>query len=276
MKDCVTNRSKVSGMNRLNQLFFVFLLFYIGINPMQAIEKDSILIDAQIDTVYTPTDSKKKSVINATYSGFIIPVVFISYGVLTHYQDCLQQFDHKTSQSAAKHFSDKMCADDYTQYIPAVAVFGLDIMGIKAKHNFRDRTFLMASSYLLSTLSVQTMKRTTNIMRPDESDFLSFPSGHTATSFVGAHLLFKEYNTWIGIAGYAVASGTGVMRIFNQKHWVSDVITGAGIGILSVEISCLLLPVFHKLTGINNSKKSLVIAPAIGKNNYGASLAFTF
>jgi len=173
----------------------------------------------------------------------------------------------------------KTHVDDYIQYVPAIAVYGLDFAGVKAKHNLRDRTFLMASSYLFSTATVQTLKRTTHVKRPDGSDRLSFPSGHTATAFVGAHLLFKEYkdtSPWIGIAGYAVASGTGALRIINQKHWVSDVVAGAGFGILSVEASYLLLPVFHKIIGINETQTKLAISPVIGQSHYGVGLAYTF
>lgn len=168
--------------------------------------------------------------------------------------------------------------DDYIRFAPAVAVYGLDLMGIKAKYNLRDRTFIMATSHLLMFAATQTLKRTTNIERPDGSDFHSFPSGHTATAFIGAHVLFKEYkdvSLWIGIAGYVVASGTGIMRVLNKKHWVSDVVAGAGIGVLSVEAGYLLLPVFHNMLGINNTK-NLVVVPVIGNNNYGFGLAYTF
>ena len=259
----------------MKQSFFIFLFFNFCINHIQAQVNDSILITDQSNNL----QPKKRTVFNAPCSGFILPAVFISYGVLAQSQDCLQQLDHKTHQAASKHFTGKIYADDYLQYVPAVAVYGLDFMGVKAKHNLRDRTFLVASSYLLSTASVQTLKRTTKVMRPDESGYLSFPSGHTSTAFVGAHLLFKEYkdtSPWIGIAGYAVATGTGTMRIFNRRHWLSDVVTGAGIGILSVEISYLLLPVFYKLAGVNDGRKNIVIAPVLGNNNYGASLAYTF
>ena len=246
----------------MKQVFFVFLLFYIHTNPVRAQEMDTV-------------DGKRWGL---SYSGLIIPVAFISYGFLAHNLDCLQQLDHKTHQAASSHFTGKIHADDYTQYVPAIAVYGLDFMGVKAKHNLIDRTFLMASSFILSSASVQTLKRTTTVKRPDEAN-LSFPSGHTSTAFVGAHLLFKEYkdtSPWIGIAGYTVATGTGVMRILNRRHWLSDVVAGAGIGILSVEISYLLLPVFHKAIGVKDSRTSLVIAPVIGFRNYGAGLAYTF
>ena len=259
----------------MKQAFIVLLFFNSCITSIPAQERDTIRNAAPSYS----SQPQKKTVFNSPYTGFILPAVFISYGVLTHSQDCLQQVDHKTHQAVSRHFTGKIHADDYTQYVPAVAVYGLDLLGVKAKHNIRDRTFLMASSYILSSASVQTLKRTTTVLRPDESNYLSFPSGHTATAFVGAHLLFKEYkdtSPWIGFAGYIVASGTGAMRILNRRHWVSDVVTGAGIGLLSVEISYLLLPVFHKLTGVKDTRTSLMIAPVIGKNKYGAGLAYSF
>ena len=259
----------------MKKAFFVFLLIYINANPIPAQEIDTVRIATQSDDI----QPKKKTVFNAPYSGFIIPVVFISYGILAQSQDRLQRIDHKAYKAASKHFTGKIHADDYTQYVPAIAVYGLDYMGVKAKHNPGERTFLMASSFLLSSASVQLLKRTTTVIRPDESNYHSFPSGHTSTAFVGAHLLFKEYkdvSPWIGIAGYTVAAGTGAMRILNRRHWVSDVVTGAGIGILCVEISYLLLPVFHKITGVKDSRTSLMIAPVIGNSNYGAGLAYTF
>ena len=249
----------------MKQAFFIFLLLYI--NTAQAQDIDTVRI------------TEKKSFVNSPYSGFIIPVAFISYGVLAHRQDNLHKIDLKTHEFASSHFTGKIKADDYTQYVPAVAVYGLNMMGVKVKHNNKERTFLMASSYLLSAACVQTCKRTTTVRRPDEANYRSFPSGHTATAFVGAHLLFKEYkdtSPWIGIAGYTIATGTGAMRILNRRHWLSDVVAGAGIGILCVEISYLLLPAFHKVTGVKDSRTSLVIAPVIGVNNYGAGLAYTF
>ena len=67
----------------------------------------------------------------------------------------------------------------------------------------------------------------------------SFPSGHTATAFMTATMLSKEYghlSPWVGIGAYSVATTTGLMRVVNNKHWLSDVLTGAGIGIISTEL----------------------------------------
>ena len=73
-----------------------------------------------------------------------------------------------------------------------------------------------------------------------------------------------------------MATATGAMRVFNKKHWVSDVVAGAGIGILSAEVGYMLLPVWHNVLGIKNNDKSLVIVPIVSTESAGVGLAYTF
>lgn len=220
-----------------------------------------------------------KSLVTSSYSKFLIPTAMISYGIIAQGNEKLKELDHSTHFEIKEHYSNHIHFDDYSQFAPAVAVYCLDLFGTKPKHNFRDRTIVMATSHIIMCATVQGMKNTIGIERPDGSNNNSFPSGHTATAFVGAHILFKEYmdtSPWIGIAGYTLAATTGSLRVINKKHWISDVVTGAGIGILSAELGYLLLPVFHDMLGIKNKKSSLVIAPTIGVDNYGVGLAYSF
>lgn len=222
---------------------------------------------------------KNSNIFNSSYSKFIIPTGLISFGVLSRSNKSFLRLDQSTHNEISEHLKVSIPIDDYSQFAPIVAVYGLDIVGIKAKHNFVDRTIVSASSYIIMGAMVQTLKSTTNVWRPDGSNNNSFPSGHTATAFVGAHILFKEYkdvSPWIGVAGYAVATGTGALRVLNKKHWISDVVTGAGIGILSAETGYMLLPVFHKMFGIKDKNKDLVIVPSVSTNNYGVGLVYTF
>jgi len=220
----------------------------------------------------------KTNLFNTPCTRFIIPATLISYGVLAQIAKPLRQFDENTDNEVSKHFTHRRTFDNTLQYAPVVAVYGLDFMGIKAKNNFRDRTFVVITSHLIMGGAVQTVKKATGVERPDGSNYLSFPSGHTATAFTGAHILFKEYkdvSPWIGVAGYAAATTVGTMRVLNRKHWVSDVVAGAGVGILSVEIGYMLLPVFHKIIGVE-SKSNLVIMPVVGNNQYGLGMACVF
>lgn len=66
--------------------------------------------------------------------------------------------------------------------------------------------------------------------RPDQSNTRSFPSGHTSNSFLTATIAQEVYGSKIGIPAYALASITGLSRIHDNKHYVSDVIFGAALG----------------------------------------------
>jgi membrane-associated phospholipid phosphatase len=70
-------------------------------------------------------------------------------------------------------------------------------------------------------------------------DFQSFPSGHTINAFAFASSVTRESQFWwphsgiyVGTVLYGGASLMGVSRIYNNQHWASDVLAGAGIGTL--------------------------------------------
>ncbi|MCD8262869.1 MAG: phosphatase PAP2 family protein [Tannerellaceae bacterium] len=195
-----------------------------------------------------PVYSMEKAPYRASWKTFVLPVTFITYGILARTVNGVGELDHSIHRRLDKRSDRRVPVDDYMQYIPAVGVYVTDWCGLKAKHSWQDRTILMATSHLLMAGTVQTMKRTIRADCPDGGK-RSFPSGHTATVFTGAHLLFREYKDtsfWPGIAGYTVATTTGLLRMVNRRYWFSDVVAGAGIGILSVEASYLLLPLFQK------------------------------
>jgi membrane-associated phospholipid phosphatase len=169
--------------------------------------------------------------------------------------------------------------DDYLQFVPAAAVYGLDFAGVKARHNFRDRTLVMASAHLLMGATVYAVKHTSDVMRPDGSAANSFPSGHTAVAFTGAHILFREYydvSPWIGVAGYAAGAATGIMRILNRRHWLSDVVAGAGTGIVCAEAGYLLLPLMRRIAFGGDEAPGVAIVPVVGGGTYGLGFACMF
>ena len=90
--------------------------------------------------------------------------------------------------------------DDYIQYLatPAFLTLGF-VPGIQARHNFRDRLLLGATSYALMGAMVNATKYTVKSLRPDASARNSFPSGHTATAVMGAELVRSEYGNWAGL-----------------------------------------------------------------------------
>lgn len=146
--------------------------------------------------------------------------------------------------------------DDYLQYVPLASVYGLSLFGANAKHNYVDRTLEVGVSCAALVGIVGGAKFLIQKERPDGSDFNSFPSGHSAKVFMGAELVRIEYGEeypWLAVGAYTIATATGALRVYNNHHWVPDVIAGAGVGILSARIGYWLLPytkrVMHRLTG---------------------------
>ena len=144
--------------------------------------------------------------------------------------------------------------DDYTQFFGPAMVVGLKLGGYEGRSDWPRLLASAAMSYGIMAAFVNGIKYTAKEMRPDGSSANSWPSGHTATAFVGATLLHKEYgltrSPWWSVAGYGVATATGVMRVLNNRHWVSDVMSGAGIGILSTELGYALSDVLFKGRGL--------------------------
>ena len=96
--------------------------------------------------------------------------------------------------------------DDYTQYFGPAMVIGLKLGGVEGRSDWGRLLASAGMSYGIMALLVNGIKYTAKEMRPDGSSANSWPSGHTATSFVGATMLHKEYgltrSPWFSVAGY--------------------------------------------------------------------------
>ncbi len=132
--------------------------------------------------------------------------------------------------------------DDFTQYAPAAVLVGLKACGYESRTKWGGMLVSDAFSVGIMAATVKGIKYVVDRQRPigsPDGTHHSFPSGHTATSFMTATMLHKEYgwrSPWFSIGGYTVAALTGVSRIMNNAHWMSDVVTGAAIGIGSVHL----------------------------------------
>lgn len=133
--------------------------------------------------------------------------------------------------------------DNYTQYAPLAATWVLKAAGVKGRSNWGELAVSNAFSGLFMAGLVNGIKYTVKEKRPDNTSNNSFPSGHTATAFMCATILHKEYGNispWYSISGYTLAGLTGITRQLNNRHWISDVLAGAGIGILSADLGYFL------------------------------------
>jgi hypothetical protein len=199
------------------------------------------------DTI--PSQKKDSVQLKFKYKSLIIPAVFIGYGIIGLESGQIKGFNSGISNEVTEDIDEKTSIDDFSQYTPIAAYYGLSALGVKGKNNFKDKTIILATSYLLMGLTINAFKKTASVERPDGRGLNSFPSGHTATAFMGAELMMQEYkgtSVWYGISGYVIAAGTGTFRMYNNRHWLSDVVAGAGIGILSAKAGYWLYPITSK------------------------------
>lgn len=177
-------------------------------------------------------------------------------------------FKQQDKHSLVTNF--KTGVDDYLQFFGPALTVGLKVGGLEGRSDWGRFLASTAMSYGIMAAFVNGIKYTAKEMRPDGSTANSWPSGHTATAFVGATILHKEYgltrSPWYSVAGYTVATATGIMRVLNNRHWVSDVFSGAGIGIMSTELAYALSDVLFKGKGLlrNNltTGKSIIDNPS--------------
>jgi hypothetical protein len=214
-----------------------------------------------------------------TYKQLIIPSVLVGYGFIGIKSDAIITINNEIKSEVIEHIDKKITIDNFTQYLPAASVYGLNAMGIKGKNNIKDRSLILATSYLLVAATTLPLKSVTHVQRPDGSSYNSFPSGHTATAFASAEFLWQEYkdvSIWYGISGYIVASGTGFFRIYNDRHWLTDVAAGAGIGILCTKTAYWLYPKMQKLLFKKDTKAAVMVAPFYNGKHTGIGLVSRF
>ena len=173
----------------------------------------------------------------------ILPASLIAVGTLGVYNGCFRKLNNSVRKGMddlrGNHY---FRVDNYIQYLPAVAYIGLDFAGVKSKHTFRERLVV------------------------------------GATAHIAAELVREEYGTVVGITAYTVATGVAFLRIYNGRHWLNDVIAGAGVGILSARIGYWMLPVYKRWFGWDdcNTKDSFVLAPGFNYSDRSVLVHFNY
>lgn len=233
----------------------LFLLGFLGFLPasVPAAETDPVSVSAKKDSVVTLPEYFEKHPAGAAWGDIVrvsVPLMALSFVEApskASIRDLRYDFIPPGKGTVVR-------VDDYLQYSPAVLMVGLKACGYQGRSSWGRMLVSDAFSVVLMAAAVNGVKYSAKVMRPDGSSRNSFPSGHTATAFMTATMLHKEYgrtrSLWFSVGGYAAATATGVLRMVNNRHWLSDVLMGAGLGIFSTELGYWLADLIFKEKGL--------------------------
>lgn len=187
-------------------------------------------------------DSVRVNRAKSKYMPLIIPGIISGIGLYALTDD--SQIDrYEIVEERNEYFNSfNYKADNYLQFFPAGIAYGLKLCHVNSRDDFLNMTIKLAKSELLMIAVVYPLKSITKGSRPDTGALTTFPSGHTAQAFLAAAFLddqFRKVSPWVSVSGYTIATAVGVSRILNNRHWVSDVFFGAGLGLASYRISQL-------------------------------------
>jgi membrane-associated phospholipid phosphatase len=172
------------------------------------------------------------------YKSYLPSIVLMTGGLLTLRADgFLNKVSIQKSFRSEFPANFHTNADNYLQFVPIPVVYLMDLTRFKPEHTVVHRTILLASAEIFMEGIAQVLKYSTHEQRPDGSNYYSFPSGHTAQAFLAAAFMQKELgkrSIWFTIGAYSCATAVGMLRMANNRHYISDVLFGAGLGILSI------------------------------------------
>lgn len=205
---------------------------------------------------------------------FIVPGSLIIIGSAlsgSHFEKEIKNSFHDGSENDIDF---ALPIDDLIQYAPIAELYIADALGVKAKNHWFDQTKYLIIANAITAGITHAGKYIINKERPNGAGH-SFPSGHSSFSFTNASVLYYEFkDTAPGLAysGYTLTTLVAGLRVVNNKHWLSDVMVGSGLGILVTT----MVYRYEPLKNWNPFKKSENVTFVPRYNNNGAGFYFSY
>lgn len=198
----------------------------------------------------------------------IVPLSLIGAGIYVNYAGgSLGKVSLQNHIQNGLNFNTR--AEDFIQFTPLAILAAADAFGLETKNNLKTQAknvvIITATNYVL----VKSFKLITNETRPNGSKN-SFPSGHTSNAFALAGILhheLKNSSPILSYSGYVLATTTGAFRVLNNKHWVSDVLVGAGVGMLTTDVFYKIQD--HQTTLKKERKTTAIFVPSFREKSVG-------
>lgn len=214
------------------------LLFVFSFKAVSA--QDSLAVDTVIKTA-KPVESTGKPGRYFRPKAVILPATLLLYGCLKPVIPAIQNLDDQIWDNVEKnHPGFSTHADDYLMWAPSASLYIMDAFKVKTKNKFYEHLILDASSIAVTGGIGFVMRKISGGIEEYNTHDTWFPSGHAANAFRGAEIVFQELkdsHPWLSYSGYVFATTVGVLRIYNKMHLLSEVLAGAGLGILSTKLT---------------------------------------
>lgn len=201
----------------------------------------------------------------------IIPLSLIATGLFINYSDGSLGKENLQEKIQKKYPNFQTNADDFILFVPVLTMYAADLFKVESKNDVFTQTKYLVIAGITNSIITLGLKNTTKEERPNSESNDSFPSGHTSNAFVMATVLHHEFidsSPWLAYSGYLFATTTGVFRVLNNKHWVGDVLVGAGIGILVTDLVYRLEPL-KNWNPFKDKKTQVFMSPTYNKNGVG-------
>ena len=174
-------------------------------------------------------------------AGLILPGSLLLYGCLKPVINGIPRLDDHINTTVQQRYPGfHGNAADYLMWAPSASVYAMDAFHVKTAHSFREHLILEAGSILITGGIGYGMRLISLHIDVYKTNNTKFPSGHTANAFRGAEIVhqeLKKVHPLLSYSGYVVATGVGMLRIYGKEHLLSEVLAGAGLGILSTKLT---------------------------------------
>ena len=190
------------------------------------------------------------------FPSMIVPGILIGYGLTTLGNHGLYSSRQARVDLLRLTAGKGSSIDNYMVVSPYVEFGALLLLKVNCKNDVINTALLIAKTEVIMNVIVQVTKYTVREERPysyglaqkgvsladrqkDPQAFVSMPSSHTANAFAAATIVYREFryrSPWYGIGAFTLATSVAAFRMINDQHWESDVLVGAGIGMLSANV----------------------------------------
>lgn len=225
-----------------------------------------------ISSVVFSQQSTRTNTQKTNFKKAIIPASLITIGLILNKSSLEKKLHKRVLKTVKSDFQTNV--DDYLVLSPAAIALAANISGVDAKNHWFDQGKNVFIATTCTYLITNGLKNAIHKTRPNGNSSDAMPSGHTSMSFAASTVLYEEYkntNKTIAYSGFVSSGAVMYLRMANNKHWISDTLIGAGIGIAVAKLVYLIEP----LKNFNPFKNTqgITVFPTMSDN--GFSIAFS-